>query len=148
MTEAQMNKLLLIDDEEGIRLVYKRFHDLLEPVFRGQLEMDVASDFEQGKHRIATTVYDAIICDLKFKGQGSEETTSWLFENADKLPPVIILTGDVDIWTRRRCMMAGAASFWIKMDAAEYPDLFFKDVFNRYLARLYATTPKPPASSA
>lgn len=139
-----MNKILLIDDEEGIRLVYKRFHDLMEPVFRGQLEMDVANDLEQGKERLAVTPYDAIILDLKFQGHGGETTISWIFENSYAMPPIIVLTGDTDIWMRRRCMMAGAASFWIKMDAAEHPDLFFKDVFNRYLSRLYVASKTIP----
>lgn len=133
-----MNRVLLIDDEEGIRIVYKRFHDLVEPVFRGQLALDVANDLEQGVERIKGIKYDAIILDLKFQGQGSDNTISWIFENSGHLPPIIVLTGDTDIWTRRRCMMAGAASFWIKMDATQNTDLFFKDVFNCYLARLYA----------
>lgn len=136
-----MNRILLIDDEEGIRLIYKRFHDLVEPVFRGQLEMDVANDLAQGIVKIADTKYDAIILDLKFEGHGSDDTISWIFENASRLSPIVVLTGDTDIWTRRRCMMAGASSFWVKTDATTNPDLFFKDVFNRYLSSLYVAQP-------
>lgn len=130
-----MKRILLIDDEEGIRIVYKRFHDITEPVFRGQLDMDTAPDLEQGIQKIKTTEYDIIILDLTFKGKGHDETTSWIAENSESLPPIIILTGDTDIWTRRRCIAAGASDFWIKVDAAEHPDLFFKAVYNRHLAR-------------
>jgi len=90
---------------------------------------------EQGKARMKGTLYDAIILDLKFKGQGSEDTISFIAENASVLPPVIVLTGDTDIYVRRRCMLAGAADFWLKDDASSRPDLFFKAIYNRYLTR-------------
>lgn len=132
-----MKKLLLIDDEEGIRTVWKRFHDIAEPVFRGELEMDVASDLAQGIEKIQAEKpgYDAIVLDLKFKGAGSDDTITWIAGNANSLPPIIIMTGDPDIFVRRRCMMFGAADFWLKSDAAERPDLFFKAVYNQYLKR-------------
>ncbi len=143
-----MNRILLIDDEEGIRIVWKRFHDLVEPVFRGQLEMDVSSDLDQGIERMRERAYDIIILDLKFQGVGGDKTIDWIFTNSERMPPIVVLTGDTDIWTRRRCMMAGASSFWMKMDATDNPDLFFKDVFNRYLARLYDQSKEAPATSA
>lgn len=137
-----MKKILLIDDEEGIRIVWKRFHDTAEPVFRGQLEMDVANDLEQGLARISGTDYDAVILDLKFMGEGVEDTITFIFDHAAKLPPIIVLTGDEDIYVRRRAMIAGASDFWTKTDAQERPDLFFKSVYNQYLKR-YAGSPTP-----
>lgn len=130
-----MKRILLIDDEEGIRITFKRLHDIAEPVFKGQLEMDVAVDLEQAKLKIATTEYDAIIADLKFQGHGADATITWIVENHETLPPIVVLTGDEDIYIRRRCMIGGAADFWIKLDAAARPDLFFKSLYNRYLAR-------------
>lgn len=128
-----MKRILLVDDDEGIRVTWKRFHDFVEPVFRGQLEMEVAHDLEMMREKMKHNKYDVIILDLKFAGHGAEDTMSFIAENVDKFPPIVVLTGDSDIWVRRRCMMLGASSFWLKQDAVERPDLFFKDVYNRYL---------------
>lgn len=128
-----MKKILLVDDDEGIRITWKKFHDYAEPVFRGQLDMDVASDLEAMKERMRHAKYDVIILDLKFVGHGAEDTMAFIAANVEAFPPIVVLTGDSDIWVRRRCMMLGASSFWLKLDAAERPDLFFKDVYNRYL---------------
>lgn len=134
-----MRRLLLIDDEEGIRIMWKKLHDTAQPVFRGQLEMEIASNLEQGIERIEEAKakgdpFDVVITDLKFQGLGSDATVSWLAENQGKLPPIIVMTGDEDIWVRRRCMMFGANDFWLKLDAVDRPDLFFKSLYNRYLA--------------
>lgn len=138
-----MNRILLIDDEEGIRSLWKQFHDTAEPIFRGQLEMDVANDLEQGKEKIATVDYDVVIADLKFKGHGADITITWIVEEHDRLPPVVVLTGDEDIYIRRRCMIGGASDFWLKLDAAARPDLFFKAVYNQYLRRYESKFPTP-----
>jgi len=139
-----MKRILLIDDEEGIRIVWKRFHDLAEPVFRGQLEMHVASDLEQGLERLKSGEYDIVILDLELGDSPQLQTISYIFEHAEELPPVIVLTGDEDIYVRRRCMIAGAADFWIKGDATENPDLLFKSIYNEYLKR-YASRTDPAA---
>lgn len=139
-----MNRILLIDDEEGIRVTFKRLHDAAEPIFRGRLEMDVASTIGDAEKKIGTTKYDALILDLKFEGSGMDETIGWVFENASRTPPIIVLTGDEDVYVRGRCMIAGAASFWLKMDAAAHPDLFFKEVYNQYLKRYDARTHRTP----
>lgn len=135
-----MRKILLVDDEEGIRIVWKKFHDVVDPVFRGQCDMDVANDLEQCLARMQGAEYDAIILDLSLKPRTSDEVISFIFENSAEFPPIIILTGDDDIFTRRRCMMAGAADFWLKSDANERPDLLFKSLYNQYLRRHYART--------
>lgn len=131
-----MKRILLIDDEEGIRIVWRRFHDIAEPVFRGQLDMDVANDLNQGLAKMKVVEYDAIILDLKFLGEGADNTITFIVENHDHLPPIIVLTGDEDIFVRRRAMLAGASDFWTKNDAQERPDLFFKSIYNKYLGRL------------
>lgn len=134
-----MQRILLIDDEDGIRLVWKRFHDTAEPVFRGQLEMDVANDIEQGLSKMRNAKYDAVILDLKFMGVGTDDTITFIANNVERLPPIIVLTGDEDVFVRRRAMMAGASDFWTKSDAQDRPDLFFKAVYNQYLSRLRNT---------
>lgn len=138
-----MRKLLLIDDEEGIRTVWKRFHDYAEPVFRGQLEMEVAGSLDQGLDKMLSTQYDAVLLDLTLPPMAKEDVIAWIKENHAKMPPIIVLTGAEDVAVRRQCMIAGAASFWTKLDAQEKPDLFFKSVYNRYLAR-YASEKAQP----
>lgn len=96
--------------------------------------METASSLAEGITKMDSEQYDVVITDLKFEGHGGEETISWLADNQGKLPPIIVLTGDDDIFIRRRCMMFGANDFWTKTDAQERPDLFFKSVYNRYLA--------------
>lgn len=134
-----MKRIMLIDDEEGIRTVWKRFHDLTESVFRGQLEMHVAATLEQGEARLQGTEYDAVIVDLTLPPLAADQVISWIFEHAPILPPVFVLTADEHIETRNRCMLAGAEGFWLKLDAQERPDLFFKNIYNatrrRYVAR-------------
>jgi len=136
-----MERILLVDDEEGIRIVWKRFHDVVEPVFRGRLEMDVASTLAQGLERIKETEYDALILDLIVPPMGANDMIQWIYDHADEVKiPIVVLTGDSDVYTRRRCIMAGASDFWLKTDAQERPDLFFKSLYNRYLST-YARQP-------
>lgn len=122
-------------------MIWKRFHDTAEPVFRGQLEMDVANDLEQGIAKMKNSKYDAIILDLKFQGKGADDTITFISEHSEdkNMPPIIVLTGDEDIFVRRRAMLAGASGFWTKIDAQDRPDLFFKAVYNQYLKRLKET---------
>lgn len=130
-----MKKILLIDDEEGIRLCWKQFHDLNEKVYRGQLGMDTASSLATACEMMERQRYDAIILDHKMANENTEE---FIIEHKGKKPPIIILTGNEDIWLRRRLMIFGASDFWTKIDASERPDLFFKSIYNRYLSHVEA----------
>lgn len=130
-----MNRVLLIDDEEGIRLVWKKFHDVTEPVFRGQLDLDVATTLEQGLEKMDKTEYDALILDLTLPPLTPTEVIEFIQNNSVRLPIISVLTGDEDIYVRRRCMLAGSADFWLKSDAHRCPDLFFKSLYNEYLKR-------------
>ena len=140
-----MRRLLLIDDEEGIRIVWKKWHDVMEPTFRGQCEMDTASSLAMAKHMIEKTPYDALILDLTMPPDGQDGVMSWIAESTPTKPPIIVLTGDEDIWVRRRCMLMGAAQFFTKSDAEKFPNLFFKVIYNEYLKRYGATRETIPA---
>ena len=137
-----MRRILLIDDEKGIRELWSRLHDVIEPTFRGQCSLDVASDIPQGLARLSGTEYDAVILDLRFPDVTVDETISMIFERSIELPIISVLTGDEDIYTRRRCMLAGAADFWLKNDATSHPDLFFKSLYNAYLKRYASREPR------
>lgn len=130
-----MRRILLIDDDSGIQKVWQRFHDVTDRVFRAEFSLETANDLQQAEAMIAEKEYDAIIVDLTIPPNNSAFTESWIAERSEALPPLIVLTGDDDIYTRRRCMMLGASDFWLKDDAQERPDLFFKSLYNKYLSR-------------
>lgn len=134
-----MKKLLLIEDDAGVRDLYNRWIKVLEPTFRGECELDMAIDLEQGIARISGTKYDAIILDLVLPPQTAEETLSWLFENAHWLPPVIAVTGSEELNIRERALQAGAAQFFTKDDAKNFPNGFFKIIYNETRKRAYGT---------
>lgn len=142
-----MKRILLIDDEEGIRIVWKKWHDVMEPTFRGQCEMDTAKSLKEAKEMMAKNEYDALILDLTMPPDGQDGIMSWIAETTPdpKVAPIIILTGDEDIWVRRRCMLMGAAQFFTKSDAEKFPNLFFKVIYNEYLKRYGATRETIPA---
>lgn len=134
-----MRKILLVDDEDGIRTLWTRLHDTMDETFRGQCEMETAADLERAKYKLAHSTYDAVILDLSMPPEGRDGIISWLYSAAPALPPVVVLTGSDDIFVRRRCMMAGAANFITKNDAVAFPNLFFKMLYNEYLRRIYET---------
>lgn len=136
-----MKRLLLIDDEAGIRETWGRFHEIMEPTFRGECEMDTASDLMEGVQKTESTHYDVVILDLHLPPLKNDAVVKFIESSHGKLPPIIVLTGDQNVWTRRQCMLAGAQDFWLKSDAMQFPNLFFKAVYNVYLrAKAYATS--------
>lgn len=134
-----MKRLLLIDDEAGIRETWARLHAIMEPTFRGQCAMDTASDLAEGIQKVEQNHYDAIILDLHLPPIPSEGVVKFIESSHPKLPPIIVLTGDHNVQVRRQCILAGAQDFWLKSDAMQFPNLFFKAVYNVYLrAKAYA----------
>lgn len=143
-----MRKILLIDDEKGIRQVWSAFHDTMEATFRGS-SLETASDLGSGFVKISeTSDYDAIILDLALPPLDKRDVIEFIHQNSGDLPPIIVLTGSEDIATRRQCIIAGAAGFWTKTDAMKFPNLFFKELYNEYLKR-YASAEKytPPEAT-
>jgi CheY-like chemotaxis protein len=133
-----MKRIILIDDEAGVRELWQRFHDVMEPTFRGECELETATSLEMAMVMITGKDYDAIILDLMLPPNTIDQSISFIFEQSQRLPPIIVLTASEDIYIRRRCMIAGAAGFWTKPDAVKHPNLFFKELYNEYLKR-YAT---------
>lgn len=142
-----LKNILLLDDEVSIHDIWKRFHDVAEPVFRGQLALDVAVNLEQGLKRMEEKKYDALIFDLTMPPLSQDEVIQFIQNNASHLPIISVLTGDEDIYVRRRCILAGAADFWLKNDAHQRPDLFFKSLYNEYLKRYVTESERHPTSS-
>lgn len=142
-----MKRILLIDDEAGIRETWSRLHGIMEPTFRGQCAMDTASDLAEGIQKVEQNHYDAIILDLHLPPIPSDGVVKFIESSHSKLPPIIVLTGDHNVWVRRQCIMAGAEDFWLKSDAMQFPNLFFKTVYNTYLrshrhAAIHSETPQ------
>lgn len=139
-----MRRILLIDDEEGIRMAWGKWHDVQEETFRGQLSMETATSLIESEALIAKESFDVIILDLNLDIDGAEKSISWVANNHARLAPIVVLTGDEDIFIRRRCMMLGAAQFFTKTDAQAFPNLFFKILYNEYLKRYAATREASP----
>jgi DNA-binding response OmpR family regulator len=97
--------------------------------------MDTASDLDKGIELIAQNEYDAIIIDYHLPPLDGNMLEKWIRDNYQSLPPIVVLTGDHDVWIRRRCLMSGAEDFWLKVDAGNTPNQFFKAVYNAYLRR-------------
>jgi len=136
-----MNRILLVDDDSGIHELWRRFHDVMEPTFRGTCALDCASSLPEAISRMETTKYDAIILDLALPPMGPEEVTHWIANNAERLPPIIVITGNTDPMMRQRCIASGACHYFTKEDAQSFPHLFFKILYDEYL-KSYATKGK------
>ena len=139
-----MKRILFIDDEPGQREVWQRFHETMDSTFRGMCEMRVASDLETGLHMLQKDDYDAVIMDYHLPSNGKLTVQEFLARYSRELPPIIVLTGDEDIYVRRECLRFGASGFFTKSDAMRFPNLFFKCVYNEYMKWAYATQRETP----
>jgi len=145
-----MKKLLLIDDDASVRELWKHWHDKMELTFRGKNPLETTTDLEKADALIAENEYDVIILDLGLPPGGYEETVKWIQRRSKEkdFPPIVVLTGNEDVMMRQKCIVAGAAHFFTKFDAQNFPNLFFKilyDVFLRYYGTKVEASNSPPA---
>jgi two-component system response regulator (stage 0 sporulation protein F) len=80
-----MKRILVVDDEEGIRQLYK------EELEDEGYEVELAEGGEEALEKISTVKPDAVILDLKMPGMGGLEVLERIREQ-DKDLPVIIST--------------------------------------------------------
>jgi DNA-binding response OmpR family regulator len=80
-----MKRILVVDDEEGIRQLYK------EELQDEGYEVELAERGEEALEKISTAKPDAVILDLKMPGMGGLEVLERIREQ-DKDLPVIIST--------------------------------------------------------
>ena len=112
-----MAKLLIIDDERGIR------NTLKEILADEGHEVDVAENGQQGLEMAQKTAYDLIYSDIKMPGMDGMEVLKALKngendENGDALlsgeTPVVMITGHGDVETAVQALKMGAYDFLLK----------------------------------
>ena len=104
-----MSKLLIIDDERGIR------NTLREILADEGHEVDVAENGKQGLEMATAKAYDLIFSDIKMPEMDGIELLSALKQGEDAIDtPVVIITGHGDVETAVQALKTGAYDFLLK----------------------------------
>ena len=105
----KMAKLLIIDDERGIR------NTLREILADEGYEVEVAENGKQGLEMAQAKAYDLIFTDIKMPEMDGMEVLAAL-KNADEPAdcPVVMITGHGDVETAVQALKAGAYDFLVK----------------------------------
>ncbi|MEM8890682.1 MAG: sigma-54 dependent transcriptional regulator [Bacteroidota bacterium] len=99
-----MAKILIIDDEEGIRMTLQ---EILE---YEDYKIDTAADGEEGLAKILKNNYDAVICDIKMPNMNGMEVLEKSMESKGDVP-FIMISGHGDIETAVDATKKGAYDF-------------------------------------
>jgi DNA-binding response OmpR family regulator len=110
MSQPALTRLLIVDDEESMRLFLAR------TLTTGmKAEVTLAGTCEQALRFAGAGVYDAILLDLLMPGVGGFEVLAGIRRaSANTATPVIIVSVLSDQATRDRCMKAGASAYVTK----------------------------------
>ena len=105
----KMAKLLIIDDERGIR------NTLREILADEGYEVEVAENGKQGLEMAQAKAYDLIFSDIKMPEMDGMEVLAAL-KNSDEPAdcPVVMITGHGDVETAVQALKAGAYDFLVK----------------------------------
>ncbi|RLD18035.1 MAG: hypothetical protein DRI36_02440 [Caldiserica bacterium] len=119
-----MKKVLIVDDEENIRLTCKK---ILE---KKGFCVDAAGSIKEGKEKLLTDDFDLVITDMRFPGESGLELIRFVKEKFPEVG-VIVMTGYADIEDAVRCMKEGAYDYMLKpFDMEEFlrrVDKFFEE---------------------
>ncbi len=102
-----MERILIIDDEEGIRFTFAKF--LTAEGYRVQ----TAADFAEGRAQIAAGGWDLIFLDLVLKDQKGLDLLAAIKES-ELLCQVIVITGYPDLDTATEALRLGAFDYIVK----------------------------------
>ena len=104
-----MSKLLIIDDERGIR------NTLREILADEGHEVEVAENGKQGLEMAQAKAYDLIFCDIKMPEMDGMELLKALKEGEDAIDtPIVMITGHGDVETAVQALKLGAYDFLLK----------------------------------
>lgn len=107
---ATRHRVLIVDDEESMRLLLAR---ILATVLK--VEVTLAGTCEQALRLAGNYAYDAILLDLLMPGIGGFEVLKEIRAASPNVAtPVIIVSVLSDQATRDRCMAAGANAYVVK----------------------------------
>ena len=107
---APRHRLLIVDDEESMRLLLARF------ATQGlKAEVQLAGTCEQALRLARNYAYDAILLDLMMPGIGGFEVLKDIrAASANMATPILIVSALEDMATNDRCIAAGASGFLVK----------------------------------
>jgi len=107
---APRHRLLIVDDEESMRLLLARFAS------KGlKAEVQLAGTCEQALRLARNYAYDAILLDLMMPGIGGFEVLKEIrASSANMATPILIVSALEDMATNDRCIAAGASGFLVK----------------------------------
>lgn len=107
---APRHRLLIVDDEESMRLVLARHAS------KGlKAEVQLAGTCEQALKLARNYAYDAILLDLMMPGIGGYELLKSIRAgSANMATPILIVSALEDMDTNDRCIAAGANGFLVK----------------------------------
>jgi DNA-binding response OmpR family regulator len=109
-TTPPRHRLLIVDDEESMRLLIARF------LTKGmKVEAQLAGTCEQALRLARNYAYDAILLDLQMPGIGGFEVLREIRAGSVNLTtPIMIISVLADLETNDRCIAAGADGFLVK----------------------------------
>ena len=109
-TKATRHRVLIVDDEESMRLLLARL--LVNGL---KAEVTLAGTCEQALRLAGNYAYDAILLDLLMPGVGGFEVLREIRRaSPNTATPVVIVSVLADEATRDRCMRAGANAYLVK----------------------------------
>jgi two-component system NtrC family response regulator len=109
-TKATRHRVLIVDDEESMRLLLARI--LVNGL---KVEVTLAGTCEQALRLAGNYAYDAILLDLLMPGIGGFEVLREIRRaSPNTATPVVIVSVLADQATKDRCMRAGANAYLVK----------------------------------
>ena len=106
----QARRILIVDDEESIRLLLGRFLESIPA-----LEVTLADGCEAALQLTAERAYDLILLDLLMPGVGGIEVLGRIRESSlNKATPVVIVSVMSDQATKIVCKSLGASDYVVK----------------------------------
>jgi DNA-binding response OmpR family regulator len=109
-TKATRHRVLIVDDEESMRLLLARV--LVNGL---KVEVTLAGTCEQALRLGGNYAYDAILLDLLMPGIGGFEVLREIRRaSPNTATPVIIVSVLADQATKDRCLRAGANAYLVK----------------------------------
>jgi DNA-binding response OmpR family regulator len=110
MDMSRARRILIIDDDESIRLLLSR---ILESI--PALELTLADGCEEALRLAAERRYDLILLDLLMPGIGGIEVLNRIRHSSpNKATPVIIVSVMSDAETKIVCKSLGASEYLVK----------------------------------
>ena len=109
-TKATRHRVLIVDDEESMRLLLARV--LVNGL---KVEVTLAGTSEQALRLAGNYAYDAILLDLLMPGIGGFEVLREIRRASPNIAtPVVIVSVLSDQATKDRCLRAGANAYLVK----------------------------------